>query len=137
VATRISPGVLKRIRAETALGDHSLQAAERMSEAGLPKVLARAYVAATHYAQALMLLHAFETKALRSIVSFLDERYVAPGLLPRDCVQALSRLDKYRSEEDHGGRPLDTGLVQAELDEARRFVAHCRRILRDLGAIKY
>ncbi len=119
-------------RAEAALGDDALRAAEQLLTLGLPNdAVSRAYYAAFHYARAVLLTEGLEPRTHRGLVALLEQQFVAPGRLARDVVSALARLQTFRSLADYDVRErLSPERATDEVASARRVVETARALLR-------
>jgi uncharacterized protein (UPF0332 family) len=115
-------------RAEAALGDDALQAAEALVGLGLHNdAVSRAYYAAFHYARALLLLEGLEPKTHRGVVSLLMDRYEKPGRLEPGAVSMLARLQTFRGLADYdASERLAKDRAQAEVAAARLFIEKAR-----------
>lgn len=119
-------------RAEAALGDDALRAAEQLLTLGLPNdAVSRAYYAGFHYARALLLTEGLEPRTHRGLVALLEQQFVTPGRLGRDVVSALARLQTFRSLADYDVRErLSPERATEEVASARRVVETARAVLR-------
>ncbi|MBN1774144.1 MAG: HEPN domain-containing protein [Deltaproteobacteria bacterium] len=119
-------------RAEAALGDDALRAAEQLLALGLPNdAVSRAYYAAFHYARALLLTEGLEPRTHRGLVALLEQRFVAAGRLGREAVSAFARLQTFRSLADYDVRErLSPERAGEEVASARRLVDEARILLR-------
>ena len=124
-------------RAEAALGDDALRAAEALIAAGLPNdAISRAYYAAFHYARALLLVRGLEPKTHRGVLSLLAQHWQDPGGLSHDAISALARLQTFRSLADYDARArLGDDRAREEVASARGFVDAARAALRSAGAM--
>jgi len=115
-------------RAEAALGDDALRAAEALLAAGLPNdAIRRANYAAFHYARALLLCRGLEPKTHRGVVSLLAQHWERPGGLGADALSALARLQTFRGLADYDARArLGDERAREEVESARSFVAAAR-----------
>ena len=118
-------------RAEAALGDDAIRAAEALLELGLPNdTVSRAYYAAFHYARGLLLLKGLEPKTHRGVVSLLLEHYEKPGQIEPGAVSVLARLQTFRGLADYDARGrLPTDRAGAEVAAARLFVEKAKTLL--------
>jgi hypothetical protein len=125
-------------RAESALGDDALRAADHLLGLGLHNdAVSRAYYAAFHYARALLLTEGLEPRTHRGVVALLERHFAAPGRLDRDAVALLARLQTFRSLADYDARERLPGeRASAEVAAARRFVDLARSLLRTGGFIE-
>lgn len=121
--------------AEVALGQDALRAATTLLEAGLPNdAVSRAYYAAFHHARALLLLRGLEPKTHRGVISLLEKHFADAGLLPRDVVSAMARLETFRGIADYDTtQRLSQERAKIELDDARLVVDSCTELLRGEG----
>ncbi len=122
-------------RAEAALGDDALRAAEHLLGLGLHNdAVSRAYYAAFHYTRAVLLTEGLEPRTHRGAVAMLERQFAAPGRLDRDAVSLLARLQTFRSLADYEARERLPGERAAEeVAAARRFVDLARSLLRAGG----
>jgi uncharacterized protein (UPF0332 family) len=118
-------------RAEAALGDDALRAADALLQLGLPNdAVSRAYYAAFHYARALLLLEGLEPKTHRGVVALLLEHYENPGRLEAGAVSILARLQTFRGLADYDAHArIAPDRAQAEVAAARRFVEQAKLFL--------
>ena len=118
-------------RAEAALGDDALRAANALLQLGLHNdAVSRAYYAAFHYARALLLLEGLEPKTHRGVVALLLERYERPGRLEPGAVSILARLQTFRGLADYDtSERIAKERAEAEVDAAQLFVEKARPFL--------
>lgn len=124
-------------RAEAALGDDALRAAEALVAAGLPNdAISRAYYAAFHYARALLLVKGLDPKSHRGVLALLSQHWEHAGGLSRDAVASVARLQTFRGLADYDARArLGAERARDELESARAFVEAARALLRREGAL--
>lgn len=92
-------------RAEAALGDDALRAAEALVAAGLPNdAISRAYYAAFHYARALLLAKGLDPKSHRGVLALLSQHWEHATGLPREAMAAIARLQTFRGLADYDSR---------------------------------
>jgi uncharacterized protein (UPF0332 family) len=118
-------------RAEAALGDDALQAAQALLQLGFHNdAVSRAYFAAFHYARALLLLEGLEPKTHRGVVSLLMDRYERSGRLEPGAVSTLARLQTFRGLADYdASERIAKQRAEAEVAAARAFVEKARPFL--------
>lgn len=118
-------------RAEAALGDDALRAAQALLELGLHNdAVSRAYYAAFHYARALLLLEGLEPKTHRGVVSLLMDRYEKPGRLEPGAVSILARLQTFRGLADYDARErIAKDRADAEVAAAELFIERAKPLL--------
>ena len=118
-------------RAEAALGDDALQAANALLQLGLHNdAVSRAYYAAFHYARALLLLEGLEPKTHRGVVTLVLERYEKPGRLEPGMVSILARLQTFRGLADYDASArIAKERAEAEVKAAEFFVEKSRSFL--------
>jgi len=118
-------------RAEAALGDDSLEAAEALLGLGLfNDAVSRAYFAAFHHARALLLLAGLEPKTHRGVVALLMEHYEKTGRLKAGAVSTLARLQTFRGLADYdASERIARDRAEAEVAAARTFVEETRALL--------
>jgi uncharacterized protein len=118
-------------RAEAALGDDALRAAQALLELRLYNdAVSRAYYAAFHYARALLLLEGLEPKTHRRVVALLLERYERTGRLEPGLVSTLARLQTFRGLADYGtSARIARERAEAEVAAAQAFVETARPFL--------
>lgn len=118
-------------RAEAALGDDALQAAQVLLQLGLHNdAVSRAYYAAFHYARALLLLEGLEPKTHRGVVSLLLDRYERSGRLEPGAVSTLARLQTFRGLADYdASERIAKERAEAEVAAARAFIERARPFL--------
>ena len=118
-------------RAEAALGDDALRAAQALLELGLHNdAVSRAYSAAFHYARALLLLEGLEPKTHRGVVSLLMDRYEKPGRLEPGAVSILARLQTFRGLADYAASErIAKDRAAAEVAAAELFIERAKPLL--------
>ena len=118
-------------RAEAALGDDALRAANALLQLGLHNdAVSRAYYAAFHYARALLLLEGLEPKTHRGVVALLLERYERLGRLEPGAVSILARLQTFRGLADYDtSERIGKERAEAEVGAAQLFVEKARPFL--------
>jgi len=118
-------------RAEAALGDDALKAADALMALGLCNdAVSRAYYAAFHYGRALLFLQGLEPKSHRGVVALLLERYEKTGGLEPGVVSLLARLQTFRGLADYDSRErIPNERAQAEVAAARTFVEKARSLI--------
>lgn len=123
-------------RAEIALGDDALRAAEALVSLRLPNdAVSRGYYAAFHYARALLLLTDLEPKTHRGVVSLLLEHYEKPGRLQPGVASALARLQTFRGLADYDAHErFSTERAEAEIAAVRSFVEQLAPLIEQLLA---
>jgi len=119
-------------RAEAALGDDALQAANALLRLGLHNdAISRADYAAFHYARALLLLDGLEPKTHRGVIALLLERYEKTGRLEPGAVSVVARLQTFRGLADYDARErIPKERAVAEVAAAENFVEKARPLLR-------
>jgi len=122
-------------RAEVALGDDALRAAEELVKLGLfNDAVSRAYYAAFHYARALLLTLGLEPKTHRGVMALLEEHFERAGRLSRAAVSAFARLQTFRGLADYDSRArLPSERAVEEVVASRAFLDEAREVLRAAG----
>jgi uncharacterized protein (UPF0332 family) len=118
-------------RAEMRRAEEALVEAEALLERGLGNGAAsRAYYGAFHAASALLARLGEQPRTHRGVHSLLDKRFVEPGLLAREHLVRLSRLEERRSVADYrAGEDVSAEQAASVVAEARVFVAAARALL--------
>ena len=125
------------IAAEVVLGDQALRAAHELLRLGLlHDAVSRAYYAALHFAQALLLTEGVEPKTHHGVSAMLGLHFVMPGKLTAERSKELARLEQFRGEADYNRFfVLPPEGAAEEVVVADRFVEALRSVLEHGGWI--
>jgi uncharacterized protein (UPF0332 family) len=92
--------------------------------------VSRAYYAAFHWAQALLLRKGLEPKTHRGVIQLVQLHYVEAGLLASDAAAALGQLETYRELSDYNAKAdFDERRAASEIRRAESFIAACRPLI--------
>ena len=124
---------LDNARAEAAVGDDALRAAELLATAGLANdAISRAYYAAFHLARALLLTEGLEPKTHGGTLALLHKHFGAR--LSSDALARLARLQTFRGLADYDARErLPPHRATEEIAAATAFIAEARALLVSAG----
>jgi len=86
--------------------------------------VSRAYYAAFHAAQALLVSRGLEARSHAGLGALLWEHFVRPGVVSKSLGRDLSSLQKFREDADYDlNQRFDDESARAEVDKASRVVA--------------
>jgi hypothetical protein len=95
------PNRRAHVAAELRRSEEALRAARSLLDLGLyADAVSRAYYAALHAAQALLLTEGVEPRTHRGVSGMLGLHFVVPGRIAPDRAKDLSRLEQFREEAD-------------------------------------
>ena len=116
---------------EARRGDECLAEAQYLVEGGFfNAAVSRAYYAAYHWAQALLMLKGLEPKTHRGVIQLLHLHYVETETLSAAAAAALGQLETYRELSDYNAKAaFDRDRASAEVAQARAFIDACRPLL--------
>jgi uncharacterized protein (UPF0332 family) len=123
------------LTAALARGEQALRAARELLRLGLVNdAVSRAYYAALHFAQALLLTEGVEPKTHRGVGAMLGMHFIMPGRLEAERGKELARLEQFRGEADYNRFFVFTPEGAAdEVAAAERFCASLREHMRAGG----
>lgn len=125
----------RNIELEVEKGEASFKAAELCLQAALwDDAVSRAYYAALHYAEALLLTEGLEARSHHGVHDLLYLHFVRPGRAPARLSKLFAGLQKYREEADYARafRFTEQG-AREELENTREIRDFVRKALVDGG----
>lgn len=114
-------------KAKTAIAAAKVLAAAAMCD----DAVSRAYYAAFHAAQALLVSSGIEARSQAGVHSLLWEHFVQPGIVTRRLGKDLSALQKYREDADYDAvARFDAETGADEIERADRILDEIRDVLK-------
>lgn len=118
-----SQGELRR--AEQALAEATTLIQHGMGSGAV----SRAYYVASHAVSAVLVRRGLQARTHRGVQSLFDQHLVAPGLLPREHLERLARLEQKRGVADYQADQ------EIPIDQARSLVADAAALLAAVKAL--
>ena len=116
----------KKLNIETEIerGNESLKAAEILHEKKLyADSISRAYYAAFHYAQAILLTIGIEAKSHPGVLNRFSLHFVKSGRIDPKYARILSKAHKFREESDYSSMFVFTKEdAEQNLKEVKEFI---------------
>ncbi len=117
-------------RAETVLREAKLLA----SQALLEGAMSRAYYAAFHATQAVLLTQALQAKSHRGAIYLFTHHFIKTGQIEPEFSQMLARAAKYREEADYRHTMVFTqSHTDHTIQEVDTFLARLKNFLQRAG----
>ncbi len=110
-----------------------LEAADLLVEAGkVEDAISRAYYAAYHAAQALLVARGVPARSHSGVLSLIGLHFVQTGRIDRDAAKTLHALREDRENGDYTAVTFfDEEDARRAIDGARRFAERARELLAD------
>jgi uncharacterized protein (UPF0332 family) len=109
-------------------------AALNLAESYHGSAINRAYYAVFYAANALLSTEGLARSKHSGVVAAFRESFVKPGLIEVEYSRIYGRVMDDRHVSDYEiDLPIDTGVVERDLSDARRFVERAEQYLRQEG----
>ena len=116
---------------EQARGEEALAAARHLLDGGFhADAVSRAYYAAFHWAQALLVSHGIQARSHRGVIQLIGLHFVREGRLAESDAAGLAHLETYRELSDYSASASFTrAQAEEEIARADQFIEACKRVI--------